>query len=99
MLLFCQNIVALVRYQTAVCFEDTCGLIKHFNICVFLGSGNIQANVLPLEQICGLLGQMGLTIASGPPKTEHNVLQGSVTLAEHHLKFAHKADVALSAFV
>lgn len=51
-------------------------------VCVcILGSDTVRANVLPLEQICGSLGQMGLTIASGP-KTEHTVLQGSATLAE-----------------
>lgn len=45
-----------------------------------LGSDTVRANVLPLEQICGLLGQMGLTIASGP-KTQQTVPRGSLTLA------------------
>lgn len=59
--------------------------MKHSNMCVcvcLLGSGTVQANVLPLEEICGLLGQMGLTIASGPKtSTQYTVLQGTVTLA------------------
>lgn len=64
-------------------------------VCVcecFLGSGAVTANVLPLEQICGLLGQMGLTIASSP-KTEHTVLQGSMTPGEHRLKMYTKLTV------
>ena len=32
-------------------------------VCVCV-SGTVQAHVLPLEQICGLMGQMGLSIAS-----------------------------------
>ena len=61
-----------------------CGLMKHSCVC-FLGSGAVQADVLPLEQICGLLGQMGLTIAPGP-KTRPTVLQGSATLAQHQFE-------------
>ena len=59
-----------------------------------LGSGTVQANVLPLEQICGSLGQMVLTIASGP-KTQQTVLQGSMTLAEQHLKMYTKLTGAI----
>lgn len=72
--------------------------MKPFNVCVFasfLGSATVQADVLPLEQTCGLLGQMGLTIASSP-KTQHTVLQDSVTLAEHH---SGNSDTAYSVYL
>lgn len=59
-------------------------------VCVYcLGSGTVQADVLPLEQICGLLGQTELTIASGL-KAPHTVPQGDLILTKQHLKMCTK---------
>lgn len=50
-----------------MCFQTECGQMKHLNVCVGVcvcGSGTVQARVLPLGQMCGLLGQTELSIAS-----------------------------------
>lgn len=62
-------------------------------VCVYcLGSGTVQADVLPLEQICGLLGQTELTIASGL-KAPHTVPQGDLTdTHKAAFKNVHKAN-------
>lgn len=44
------------------------------------GAGTVQADVLPLEHICGLLGQV-LLDAIFRAKTEHIMFLGSRTLA------------------